>query len=70
MNLVLLLEITENKALVYDPDLKEEFEVSLDTEQVQFYKDMLDENSEEDTLVIYNSADKSLNLISHEKELG
>lgn len=70
MNFVLLLEIKGNIALVYDPEIKSEINVSLSPEEVQYYQDMLTENPEEEVIVFYDSSEKSLKTISHEKELG
>lgn len=70
MILVLLLEIEGNIALVYDPENKKEFKVALDVEQVEYYNDMLQENSETEVVVFYDSTNSTLNFISHEKEIG
>lgn len=70
MNLVLLLEIKGNIALVYDPESKKEFNVTLEEDQVDYYSNMLQENSETEVTVFYDSTNKNLNFISHEKEIG
>lgn len=70
MKLVLLLEIKGNIAVVYDSESKKEFNVTLEDEQVAYYSDMLQENSDTEVTVFYDSTNKTLNFISHDKEIG
>lgn len=70
MELVLLLEVEENIALIYDPENKKELKITLNTEQANYYNDILQENSENEVVVFYDPTNNTLNLISHEKEIG
>lgn len=66
---VLLLEISQpDKAIVYNPNTRKEFSVSVTQEQLDYYELLLNE-TEEYIFVIYNEEENQLSYIDDEKEL-
>lgn len=67
---VLLLEVKKtNEVVVYNPETKKEFSVSVTNEQMDYYESLLNE-TEEGLFVIYNEEENQLSYIDDEKELS
>ncbi|MBM6613984.1 hypothetical protein JTF06_04500 [Desemzia sp. RIT804] len=67
---VLLLEVNKpDKAIVYNPNTRKEFSISVTQEQSDYYELLLNE-TEEDIFVIYNEEENQLSYIDDEKELS